>query len=343
MNQPDNFSVASFCPQCGKQVRSGAKFCAACGTKLAGHIPSPTPAAPAKYTPPAAPPSHKQASPPAAYTPPSYSPPQLANPGAYTPPTNQPPLPPTKLYSQTPPAPFGQSPRPTPAGVQPARVNLSEAFNFPFRGSSNGLMNMLIGGIAIVIPVIGWLVISGYMIEVVRRVINDDHDQLPDWGDLGARMKDGLYITILNVIWGLVPVTLLALPGILITQAGEFDLGISLTMIGYGLGFLVTYFFLPVVWGRYASENRLMAGLEVGQIWAPIRENFGRYAGNWLLAGLMLFFGVTVITVMASISGALMVFLVGICALPFVFMASFYTGLIQAHLMGQLYRLIAQP
>ena len=152
-------------------------------------------------------------------------------------------------------------------------------------------------------------------------------------------MKDGLLIWILLIIWAFLPVLLLSAPGYLILAMGE-DVGITITTIGAFFGMFITYFFLPIVWGRYAVTNQFAAGLQVGQIWQQVRVNVGRYVGNWLLAGLMLFVGITVISIFASIAGALMVFLVGICVVPFVLMASFYTVLIQAHLMGQLYRVI---
>jgi hypothetical protein len=242
------------------------------------------------------------------------------------------------MPSPSPPYQPSPSYQPIPFAKPMSRVNLSQALQYPF-ASSNWLATMLIGGFLILIPLLGLIVVNGYMVEIIRRVANDDYDVLPGWDDFGTKLKDGLLIWILLIIWAFLPVLVLSAPGYLILAMGE-DVGGVVASIGALLGVFITYFFLPIVWGRYAVTNQFASGLQVGQIWQQVQTNFGRYIGNWLLAGLMLFVGITVITIFASIAGALMVFLVGLCVIPFVLMASFYTVLIQAHLMGQLYRVI---
>lgn len=322
MYESNDQPAGKFCSKCGNSLRVDAKFCPHCGTAVT--LPTPLPSPP--------------------YQPPVYNPPPSAG---VSDPTQA--FPPGQQVYQNPPQipymPPPQSPYPSQPAYQPipfsnnlSRVNLSLALQYPF-ASSNWLSIMLIGGFLILIPLLGLIVVNGYMVEIIRRVANDDYDVLPGWDDFGTKLKDGLFIWVLLIIWAFLPVLLLSVPGYLLLALGE-DIGITMAAIGAFLGMFVTYFFLPIVWGRFAVTNQFAAGLQVGQIWKQVQVNIGRYVGNWLLTGLMLFVGITVISIFASIAGALMVFLVGLCVVPFVLMASFYTVLIQAHLMGQLYRVI---
>jgi hypothetical protein len=310
MYQPVEQPKSKFCSQCGNLLRVEAKFCARCGTAVA------------KPATPMPPPPPQQA---------GTSDPTILFPSGQQPYT--PPPPPLKAQSPF----YQQQPQAIPFTHAPSRVNLSVALRYPFE-SSNWLFIMLIGGFLILIPLIGLIVVNGYIVEIIRRVANDDYDVLPGWDDFGAKIKDGTVMLALLIIWAFLPMLLFSAPGYLLSYAGQ-DAAV-LTTIGALLGTFVTYFFLPLVWGRYAVTNQFMAGLQVAQIWAQVRVNFARYIGNWLLAGLMLFLGVTVITIFASISIALMVIILGICIMPFALVAGFYTTLIQAHLMGQLYRIM---
>jgi len=368
MNPSSDQSTPKFCAACGSSLRAEAKFCAGCGSPVIAKSPPPA----------AAPPLHSSSPPSPAYTPPSqsgvsdptqpfqseqeiYTPPYSSapSPPPYTPPAQSGASDPTQLFPSgqqpyTPPnqlnAPYtppGQPPyyqqqgyQAVPFSNKASRVNLSQALQFPF-ASSNWLVIMLIGGLIIFVPVIGFLAVYGYMTEIIRRVANDDYDMLPGWDDFGIKLKDGLFILVLLLMWAFLPMLLLSAPGFLIvSMGGDEEIGSIILSIGALLGFFITYFFVPIVWGRYAVTEQFMSGLQIPQIWEQTRTNFGRYIGNWLLTGLMLFISMTVITIFASITGALMVILVGLCFVPFVLMASFYMSLIQSHLMGQLYRTI---
>lgn len=367
MNPSSEQSTPKFCAKCGSSLRSEAKFCAGCGAPVV-----------AKSTPQtAAQPPYSPSPPSPSYTPPSqgnmfnptepfpsgqeiYTPPYSSDPSPppYTPPSQGSASDPTQLFSSgqqpyTPPnqlnwtyTPPGQptyyqqsSHQAIPFSSKASRVNLYQAVQFPF-ASSNWLVTMLIGGLLIFVPVIGFFAVNGYAVEIIRRVANDDYDVLPGWDNFGVKLKDGLLILVLLLMWAFLPILLLSAPGFLVAYIGDEEIGMMIMSIGTLLGSFITYFFVPIVWGRYAVTDQFMSGLQISQIWKQAHTNFGRYVGNWLLTGLMLLISITVITIFASITGALAVFLVGLCFVPFVLMASFYMSLIQSHLIGQLYRTI---
>lgn len=366
MNPSSNQVTPKFCAKCGNSLRAEAKFCAGCGAPVvAKSVPpaaAPPPYSPSPPSPSDAPPSQDGVFDPTRpfpsgqepYTPPASS----SAPPPYTPPAQGGASDPTQLSSSgqppyMPPKPLNvpKTPPGQPAYYQQqghqaipfagkvSRVNLSQALKFPF-AASNWLVIMLIGGLMIFVPVIGFMAVYGYMTEIIRRVANDDYDVLPGWDNFGVKLKDGLLMLVLLFMWAFLPILLLGAPGFLIASAGEDEIGMMLMSIGTLLGSFITYFFVPIVWGRYAVTDQFASGLQIPQIWEQARTNFGRYVGNWLLTGLMLFISITAISIFASITGALAVFLIGLCFVPFVFMASFYITLIQAHLMGQLYRTI---
>ena len=326
------------CSECRNLLSHEAKFCARCGTAVAQSPP-----------PPAKPPI--PANPAPLYSPPSYTPPPQSGESDETqvlPPDQQTPYTPAYQPIKPSPQPFAppgspvnyqQKAQPVPFSNTASRVKLSEAMQYPF-ASSNWLATMVIGGLLIFLPIIGLIAVNGYIVEIIRRVANDDYDVLPGWDDFGTKIKDGSVMLVLLLIWAFLPFLILSAPGYLLLYAGQDDIGAPLAVIGTFLGTFATYFFLPIVWGRYAVTNQFSAGLQVGEIWAQVQNNFGRYIGNWLLAGLMLFISLIAIWIFGTLSITLMVLLIGLCIMPFTFAISFYATLIQAHLMGQLYRIV---
>jgi hypothetical protein len=67
---------------------------------------------------------------------------------------------------------------------------LSAGMQYPFDGR-NVITKLLIGGVLMFIPVIGQLIVSGYSIRVMRRVLRGQRD-LPEWNDFGGDLMRGI-------------------------------------------------------------------------------------------------------------------------------------------------------
>jgi len=221
-------------------------------------------------------------------------------------------------------------------------LDLSEAFNYPMQ---QGATHIIIGGILMLIPIIGWLLIFGYMVEVTRRVATEDNPTIPTWDEFGTKLTEGASMLALGLIWAFV----LNLPAILLMIMASLIGFVSDTVFGPGSGntivmFLmlmgaILYFFAffllllmhPVFIGHYAVNRNFMAGLQFIEIFGMVKRNFGAYISKSILA---LFF-ILAESLFLNISGFVT------CGLGLVF-AMFYVTVFQYFVWGHLYRTAAR-
>jgi hypothetical protein len=199
-------------------------------------------------------------------------------------------------------------------------MDLTEAMQFPFR-REGGFTRILIGGVLLLIPIIGWLFILGYFTEVIRRVAEKHPDPMPNWDDFGAKLKDGALSGSLFLIWWLMAF-IITLPLMLVDESG---------ILAGVLAAVILYFFMPVFLGRYAVTSKFVAGLHIPEIIGMIRRNFGSYLGSWLLAGIMQLVALVILWLIGAIT----------CGIGIIF-TQFFWNLFQTHLLGQLYRILVQ-
>jgi hypothetical protein len=81
-------------------------------------------------------------------------------------------------------------------------MDFAKAFSFVF-DDPDWIQKIIIGGIVSLIPVVGWLLVMGYMIAVGRNVIRGNPQPLPDWADFGQFLVDGLYGFVIGLVYAL--------------------------------------------------------------------------------------------------------------------------------------------
>jgi hypothetical protein len=193
---------------------------------------------------------------------------------------------------------------------------------------------VLIGGLLTLIPVIGPLYGMGYMVQVIKNVIEGREVPLPDaLEDFGDKLLKGLILTVIMFIY--------ALPIIVIATCSGIGLGIFTdairdpdaanavgTVWGVCFGCLgVVYGVLlglvaPFVYATYADTGDLGAALKLGRIWGMLQANIGP-------AFIVLL--VTILAGLLAVVAGLILCGIGL------FATSFFANLVIAHLYGSLY------
>ncbi|MBX0295085.1 DUF4013 domain-containing protein [Haloarcula nitratireducens] len=182
------------------------------------------------------------------------------------------------------------------------------------------LERVLIGGIVgfLGVFVVPAFTFSGYMLEVMRRVMGGDTKNPPEWGDLDLveMTVDGLRYVALTLVYGLAFALVAGLP-ILVFLLGGYgtDSGV---LVGFGLllggllyllGLLALAVVLPVATANFVAEDSIGAGFDT----TVLRDVV---ANGTMLKAIV--FGV-VINVIVQVVGSVLLFtLVGILLLPFV-------------------------
>ena len=206
-------------------------------------------------------------------------------------------------------------------------MNFTKAFTYIF-DDQRWLEKLVIPLLVTLIPVIGWMVVAGYLMRVTRNVAENQAEPLPEL-EFGADLGRGFKVFVANLVYA-IPIiivsTLLFLP-LALTQNSSSTTGwaIFLAIIG---GFAILLYtvalavLMPAVNANLAVKERIGAAFEFKEIFRMIGNNFKA----WLIVigGMIL-----CSAIIAPIGGILLA--VG------AIITGFYAQLIIAHLTGQAY------
>jgi len=215
-------------------------------------------------------------------------------------------------------------------------MEYGQAFTFP-QQETDWIKKTLIGAALMLIPVIGGWVVSGYSLDIARRVAVGESPLMPEWDDFGKYLKLGFFGAVVALVYALPLIVLggfIAVPyvgaslfsdsdsaGALLGLANLVSACCGCIMLLYALAMSVV---LPAALGRLAVTSELGPALRVNDAFALVRAQPGPYIITALLSSLA-------ISILASIGSIAC----GVGAL----IGVAYGLLIVGHLYGQAYRL----
>lgn len=169
---------------------------------------------------------------------------------------------------------------------------------------------------SMIIPLVGQIVVQGWLAGVFRRVVKDPSPQLPplkfEMEGLGKLLGAGIKPFIVQLLWSLPMIAvsfIVAMGGYAVVIAGAMS-GDEELLIGaaicFGVGMLVLLPVSLVLWvpvsvakARTEYADDLGAGLKVGEVLAFSRQHLGAFVKLLLvhmLFGLFVLLPVTVLT-----------------------------------------------
>ncbi len=233
-------------------------------------------------------------------------------------------------------------------------------FRFPFEGP--GWQGRLVVGVALtfagsVIPIVPFIFVGGYVLQVMRQAIEGEDLALPGWDDWGRLGKDGLRGMLVSLVYMLPGVAVWAggmilyfassfafmLPAEAGMEGGEVPSGAPLLFLagfailflsmfaGWALSLLGTVP-LPMATAHFVAKDELAAAFRVGEWWLLIRANKLAYLIDWVIVAGLATMGYAACMV-AYMS------VVMCCVLPLLTAPiGFYMALVGAALFGETYR-----
>ncbi len=202
-------------------------------------------------------------------------------------------------------------------------MDIGRAFSFVFE-DEEWLKKIAIGGLIVLIPIAGWLAISGYMVETARNVMNGNPTPLPDWSDFGDKILKGLYVFLIGLGYGLVIFIPFLIVRLIVTMVVATDeettaaVNLCFAPIQMIISLVLNLVLLPA-FGRYIQEDRLGAAFQVSEVIATLRHSLK----PWLMMLL--------VYILAGIVGSLGL----IACLIGVLFTMVYSQAIIGHAMGQ--------
>lgn len=211
-------------------------------------------------------------------------------------------------------------------------MDFAKSFSFVF-DDPDWVKKIVIGGLVSLIPILGQLLVMGYMISVGRNVIRGNPQPLPDWDDFGQFLVDGLYAFVIALVYTLpifIIMCVVLFPAMAIGGAfndsgdpgaigglGSCCFALFATIYGIGVG----WFFLPAAMARYADTGEVMPAFRIAEIWAISREN------------LVVYLMALLVTIVAGFIGGLGTIACGVGVL----FTYFYAQIVTGHAYGQAY------
>lgn len=217
-------------------------------------------------------------------------------------------------------------------------LDIGKAFTFPME-DREWVAKLAIGGgliLAGIITLVGWIftfpVVFGYLVAMVRNVINGNPQPLPKWENWGELWIEGVKMFVVGLVYSLPVIILrvvLTIPGAILSNSsnnGVAATGSLLSLGGGCLAFIVQIavaVVLPAAIARFAVTSNIGEGLKFGEVFAVVRQNIGMYIVIALMstfvAGFIAGIGVIACFIGAAFTG-------------------FYAYLMTYHLYGQAYR-----
>jgi hypothetical protein len=192
-------------------------------------------------------------------------------------------------------------------------MDIGRAFSYPFQDPA-WVTKIIIGAVMVLIPIIGWLILGGYTLRIMRRVVSGSDVPLPEWTDYGAMFADGVKALIVYIVW--------AIPFIILTAISNASDNLVFNCLSAVVGLAQTPLLASAI-VPVAISGELADGFKFGEIINRVLNNLGPY----LI--------VIVIGIAASIIAGLGIIACGIGILATIAYASF----VQSHGWAQAYRL----
>lgn len=224
-------------------------------------------------------------------------------------------------------------------------MNIGKSFSFVFEDPrwvtkvGIGTLVLILSSLlsSILVGILGYFIIAGYGLEVLRNVRKGELYPMPEWRDRwGEWLVLGVKVAIAVLVWSL-PAIVIALPmGFGFAMLGGSDSAVAIGGVlaaGFGclmlLWSIVVLLVTPAIYIRLAETEDLSDAFRFGEILSFTREHFGEV----VIAVIMVFVANLILVTVGSIVGLILCLVGLLITLPAV---QFIGTMIQSHLFGQI-------
>src|SRR5213595_2417929 len=98
-------------------------------------------------------------------------------------------------------------------------MDIGKAFSYVFE-DEQWISKVLLGGVILLIPIVGWIAVSGYMVKVAQNVAQGNPRPLPEWSEFGDHFMRGLHGIVIQIVYQLPTIILYILFFCVLAAAG---------------------------------------------------------------------------------------------------------------------------
>jgi len=231
-----------------------------------------------------------------------------------------------------------------------SNFDLNHLLTFPLKDTEarkQFLIGTLIYLLAFIIPFLPILVITGYLVRIVRQVLRDEKPHMEPWDNWQEMFLDGAKLFAVRLVY-MLPFFILFFPIMIGMFAFPFLLesgneSLEKIAVVFPLIFMAAFallmpisiavgMFIPVAEIHSIAKNEISAGFHVRAWWAVFRKNWGGFLLAFVISYAVSF-------VLMLITQFAMMTIILICALPLIMPAiSMYTMVVMYTAFALAYR-----
>ena len=158
-------------------------------------------------------------------------------------------------------------------------MNIGKAFSYQFE-DPDWMKKIGIAAAVMLIPLVGGIVVSGWGVEVARRVIHREQYPLPEWNDFMGYLVKGLKLMVISLVY-MLPIILVSIcPSVLIpfaSEQGEDAIMTVVSIVSICFSCLVIIYalfaglVLPAALGKFAATDDLKSAFRFGEVIGMVR------------------------------------------------------------------------
>lgn len=228
-------------------------------------------------------------------------------------------------------------------------MNIGKSFSFVF-DDRQWISKLGLGALITFIPILNFAW-TGYMVGIIRNVMNNSPEPLPTWDDLGKKLTDGLLLAVASLVYSLpliivfcLPMSFMIVPAILSGNTDMQGLVEAVAGLGTALFFCLLCVFVvyalalsvifPAILVIFAREGTLASCFKFRDVFQLIRNNSSPFLTAWAVSvGASI--GVSLVVSAAQFVLSFIPCLGQIAAFILTFGIVVYTTAIYGHLFGQ--------
>jgi len=183
-------------------------------------------------------------------------------------------------------------------------MNIEKSFQFPFE-DKEWVSKLGLGALITLVPLLNFAW-SGYLVGIIRNVMNHVPEPLPTWDDLGKKFSDGLILFAAGLVYASPVILLVGLPLSFIAfssllsgnrnmedlaralagAGGALFYGLLCLFILYGIALSIIY---PAILVVFSREGTFASCFKLREVLGLISKNTGPFFTAWgisLVGGL---------------------------------------------------------
>lgn len=228
-------------------------------------------------------------------------------------------------------------------------MNIEKSFRFPFE-DKEWISKLGLGALITMVPILNFAW-SGYLVDIIRNVMNNTIEPLPTWDDLGKKFSEGLILFAAGLVYAspililmCLPLSMVAFSGLISGNSNMEDLARVITDAGgvlfYGLLCVFVFYAIvlsviyPAILILFSREGTFASCFKLREVFDLISKNASPFFTAWGLS-LVGGFGVGLVIGIFNLIVGWIPCIGWIASLVLSLGSGVYIAAVYAHLFGQ--------